>query len=343
MTTVEELKEECEKYVNLYWSLFNKTKDDCSYYKGIIHEQDLEIIKLKREMGIYKANVYTGKITSVSPDNVFGSIECSDFENKISFHKENCKDFILKKTHMIDKEVSFNLDFTYGKFQAINVKTSSSLNKPHDYYTLIDDFMEAPDMFENINYTVNEEKEGKINPLFKNCNVWYMNGYNIHHMESALSLWEHLIDNGFVYTWCGKGSWRGDTGSHVNSKLADKLKISDKIAWYFPQKGYSSILEVKGKPHLATDNELLIIKSRFKEETIDEIRDSFKKYSWNVVIIPVKFLAYTHKENCIGRNDIDWNNDYNWSYGFRGSSAIKPKSPHWLEQVSMMYDYMKNK
>ena len=92
MTTVEELKEECEKYVNLYWSLFNKTKDDCSYYKGIIHEQDLEIIKLKREMGIYKANVYTGKITSVSPDNVFGSIECSDFENKISFHKENCKD-----------------------------------------------------------------------------------------------------------------------------------------------------------------------------------------------------------------------------------------------------------
>ena len=344
MTTVEELKEECEKYTNLYWSLFNKTKDDCSSYKDIIHEQNLEIIKLKRELGIYKATVYTGKITSVSPDNVIGSIECPEFENKISFHKENCKDFILKKTHMIDKEVSFNLDFTYGKFQAINVKTCSSLNQPQDYYTLIDDFMEAPDMFENINYTVTEEKEVeeyKINPLFKNCDVWYMNGYNIHHMESALSLWEHLIDNGFVYTWCGKGSWRGDSSSHVNGKLADKLKISDKIAWYFPQKGYSSILEVKGKPHLARDNELSIIKSSFKEDTIEGIRESFKNYSWNVIIIPVKFLAYTNKDKCIGRDDINWNKNHDWSYGFRGSSAIKPTSPHWLEQVSMMYDYMK--
>ena len=60
-----------------------------------------------------------------------------------------------------------------------------------------------------------------------------------------------------------------------------------------------------------------------------------------MIIIPVKFLAYTNKGKYIGRDDINWNKDYDWSYGFRGSSAIKPTSPHWLEQVSMMYDCMK--
>ena len=345
MSTMDELKEELNKYTSFYWSLFNKTKGDCIYYKDIIHDKDLEIMKLKRELGTFKVNIYHGKISSVSPDNTFGLIECHDFENKIRFHKTNCMDFILKKVQMIDKEVTFNLDFIYGKFQAINIKNNDTNDNPKDLYNIMDDFMDAPDMFDNIKYTIEDdgcdEKEYKINPLFINCDVWYMNGYNTHDMEQSLSIWEHLIDNGFVYTWCGKGSWRYNNKTNVNTKLSEKLNIGDKIAWYFPQKGYSSILEVKGDPHLAGDDELSVIKSCFKENTIDEIKESFQKWSWNIIIIPVKFLAHTNKNNCIGRGHIKWNKDYEWAYGFRGSSAIKPTSPYWLEQVSKMYDHMK--
>tara|TARA_B100001115_G_C15835602_1_gene417735 strand:+ start:92 stop:1117 length:1026 start_codon:yes stop_codon:yes gene_type:complete len=341
MSGIDELEEELQKYTNLYWSLFNKTKDDCSHYKDIIDKKDLEIIRLKRELAIYKVKIYNGKISFVSLDNTYGFIECPDFENKISFHKTNCKDFLLKKVQMIDKKVTFNLDFTHGKFQATNIKNNDTIEQSNDYYNMIDDFMEAPDMFDNIKYTVDGENEGeyKINPLFKNCNVWYMNGYSTKYMLDVLSIWGNLIDNGFVYTWCGCGP----SSNNINSKLPDKLKISDKIAWYFPQRGYSSILEVKGKPHLANDNELSVIKNSFKEDTIEEIRDSFKKWSWNVMVIPVNFLVYTSKDKCIGQDDINWNKEYDWSYGFRGSSAIKPTSPYWLEQVSKMYDHMNKK
>lgn len=341
MSDIDELKEELDKYKKYYWSLFHKTKDNCIHYKDIIHDKDLEIMRLKRKLSIYNVKLYNGKVIFVSPDNTYGFIESPDFENKISFHKANCKDFILKKIKMIDKNIIFNLDFIHGKFQAINIKIQDTVEQPKDYYNMMDDFMEAPEMFDNIKYTVDEKKEDeyKINPLFKNCNVWYMNGYNTKNMDKLLSVWEHLIDNGFVYTWCGNK--RGAHKTDINSKLQDKLNIGDKIAWYFPQRGYSSILEVKGNPHLATDDELSVIKPCFSENTITEIRDCFKKWSWNVIVIPVNFLAYTSKDRCIGREDINWNNDNVWSYGFRGSSSIKPSSPHWLEQVSRMYDHMK--
>ena len=344
----KKLRSECEKNKNSYSTLFNKKKTEEEYnsYKDIIHKKDLEIVKLERELAVYKVAIYNGKIAFVSPDNIYGYIDCPDFENDMSFHKANCKGFILKNPQMINKEVSFNLGFTHGRFQAINVKISSDLDQTQDDYNIIDNIMESPKTSDNINNTVNEKKgeeEYKINPLFKGCDVWYMNGYNTHHMERQLSIWEHLIDNGFVYTWCGKGSCRSNTKTIVNSKLPDKLKISDKIAWYFPQRGYSSILEVNGRPHLVNDDELSIIKNAFSEDTIEEIKASFKKHSWNVMIIPVKFLAYIDKNDCIVRDDIEWNKDYEWSYGFRGSSVIRPTSSHWLEQVSKMYDYMNKK
>ncbi len=339
----KKLRSECEKNKNSYSTLFNKKKIEEEYnsYKDIIHKKDLEIVKLERELAVYKVAIYNGKIAFVSPDNIYGYIDCPEFENDMSFHKANCKGFILKNSEMVNKEVSFNLGFTHGRFQAINVKISSDTTQTHVNDNIIDNFMESPKTFDNI---VNEKKEEeyKINPLFKGCDVWYMNGYNKHHMEEELSIWENLIDNGFVFTWSGKGSWRSNTSTIVNSKLPDKLKISDKIAWYFPQRGYSSILEVTGKAHYATDNELSIIKNAFSEDTIEEIRESFKKWSWNVMIIPVNFLAYRNKDHCIGRDDIEWDKDHDWSYGFRGSSVIKPSSPYWLEQVSKMYDYMKN-
>ena len=42
-------------------------------------------------------------------------------------------------------------------------------------------------------------------------------------------------------------------------------------------------------------------------------------------------LAYIDKNNCITEKDIQWNDNYVWSSGFRGSSAIKPKSENWKD------------
>tara|TARA_B110000902_G_scaffold187466_1_gene212094 strand:- start:914 stop:1177 length:264 start_codon:yes stop_codon:yes gene_type:complete len=61
------MERELNNQTDLYWSLFNK-KDDCSHYKNIIHEKDLEIAKLKRELGTFDMNRYSGKISFVSPD-----------------------------------------------------------------------------------------------------------------------------------------------------------------------------------------------------------------------------------------------------------------------------------
>ena len=52
MSDIDGLKQELQKYTNFYWSLFHKTNDDCSYYKDIINEKDLEIIRLKRELSV---------------------------------------------------------------------------------------------------------------------------------------------------------------------------------------------------------------------------------------------------------------------------------------------------
>jgi hypothetical protein len=54
----------------------------------------------------------------------------------------------------------------------------------------------------------------------------------------------------------------------------------------------------------------------------------------------VKFLSYIDKYNCITKKDIQWNDNYVWSSGLRGSSAIKPTPENWKEQVSRMYDRM---
>ena len=73
MTTIKELKdklrelqEECEKYTNLYWGLFHKTKSGCEHYKDIINKKDLRIIELERKLSIYEVKEYNGVISSVS-------------------------------------------------------------------------------------------------------------------------------------------------------------------------------------------------------------------------------------------------------------------------------------
>ena len=98
---LSDLQEECEKYTNLYWGLFHKTKSGCDHYKEIIHKKDLRIMELERKLSIYQVKEYNGVITSVSQDNIYGVIKCSDFENNITFHKNNCRNFILKKTKII--------------------------------------------------------------------------------------------------------------------------------------------------------------------------------------------------------------------------------------------------
>jgi hypothetical protein len=337
--TKEELISECEKYKNFYWSLFNKTKDNCEFYKDIIKEKELEILSLKRKLSIYNVKVYRGKIIQISQDNNNGCIMCPEFENNIPFHKNNCKDFILRRRDMLEKEVTFNLDFIYGKFQATNIKNNDEISGVTDNFKILEDFLESPEIFDNIKYEIDEKScdKYKINPIFENCNIWYMNGYNTKYMDRVLNIWEHLIDNNFVYTWCGL---RKDRITSLNEKLPEKVLKGDKIAWYFPQRGYVSILEVKGKPRLPTDDELSIIKPTFNEKTIKDMKLSFKNYNWCVLVIPVKFLSYIDKYNCITKKDIQWNDNYVWSSGLRGSSAIKPTPENWKEQVSRMYDRM---
>ena len=238
---------------------------------------------------------------------------------------------------MIEKSVNFNLDFTHGTFQAINVKLKEN-NTNLNYLDMLDDFMESPEIFDNIQYNVEEKKENyKINPIFENCNIWYMNGYNTKKMDSVTNIWEHLIDNNFVYTWRGLCK---DNITILNEKIHEKVLKGDKIAWYFPKRGYVSILEVKGEPRPPTDDELSVIKPTFNVNTIQDMKESFKKYSWSVLVIPVIFLAYTDKHKCITEKDIKWDDNCVWSGGFRGSSSIKPKSKNWKEQVSRMYDCM---
>jgi len=345
MSSIKELKkklrdvqEECEKYTKLYWGLFHKTKSGCDHYKDIINKKDLWIMELERKISIYEVKEYNGIITFVSQDNIFGSIECPDFENKITFHKNNCLNFILKKTKLIEKNISFNLDFTHGKFQAINVKLKEN-NIDKNYLDMVNDFMESPEIFDNIQYNIEEKKENyKINHLFENCDVWYMNGYNKNNMDDHLKIWDHLIDNGFVHTW---GGYDGTKIINVNHQLPNKLKKNDKLAWYFPGRGYVSILEVADTPRLPTDDEIKItLHGGPGWSTLKEAKDSFTKYSWTMIVIPIKVLAKVDKDKCINKCDIEWDEKYEWSYGYRGSSSIKPTNEKWIDQVSMIYDKM---
>jgi len=176
--------------------------------------------------------------------------------------------------------------------------------------------------------------QNNINPLFLNCDVWYMNGLG--GTETAFKVWEHCIDNNFVYTWNYK---------QRNRSIFTKLKINDKIAWYFKRRGFVAILEVTDKPCKMNINDLSIIKSTF-EDSIEEIQINMKTWDWYPVKIPVKFIAHTSKYNCINESNINesniqWASSKKWTRGLRSSHVIKPSSEFWLEQVSVMYQTMK--
>ena len=62
------MERELNNQTDLYWSLFNKTKGQTRLLGARDHGRDLEIAKLKRELGTFDMNRYSGKISFVFPD-----------------------------------------------------------------------------------------------------------------------------------------------------------------------------------------------------------------------------------------------------------------------------------
>ena len=320
---LKDAEEEAEKYKKMFWSIHHEKKTQSS-----------EIFNLKRQLSIYKSTVHRGKIIDVNNDNTIGYIQSNELKgDNISFHKNNCFGFILKKYTCIEKQVQFRLDFTHGKYQALDVYSKDPISKK-DVFKVMDDLMENPNVFEKMDDIVEEN-------IFEEKQIWYMNGYNINHKDGVLKIWDTLIDNGFVYTFVSYVNG-------VNKGLIDKICIGDIIAWYFPEKGYVAILEVSDNLTIMDDETLKMISPSFKSENettqqaIEKRKQSYINEKWNLIKIPVIFLSHTNKHKCITHHDLNWYDEKEWVKGRQSARAQTPSSIYWKDQVFEMYQFMKN-
>lgn len=319
---LKDAEEEADKYKKMFWSAHHEKKI-----------QSKEIFNLKRQLSIYKSTVHRGKIVNVSNDNTIGYIQSNELKGgNISFHKNNCYGFILKKHTCIEKKVQFRLDFTHGKYQALDVCSKDPISNK-DVFKVMDDLIENPNVFEKIDDIVEEN-------IFEDKTVWYMNGYNPEHKEGILKIWETLIDNGFVYTFVSYVNG-------VNTGLIDKLCIGDIIAWYFPERGYVAILEISDNLSIMDDETLKLISPSFKSENettqqaIEKRKQSYINDKWNQIKIPVNFLAHTNKNNCVTKYDLNWDDEKEWVKGRQSARSQQPTSIYWKDQVFEIYQFMK--
>ena len=331
--------EEEGKYKNMYWSLYNKSKDSL---------KDQEIMELKRRLAVYESKIFYGVICGVNNGDTIGFIKTPEFKDRdISFHKTNSRGFVLKTHSCIGKDVKFRLDFTHGKYQAINVCLKDDLSGDQGSYDILDDFIDNPKIFDNNEWYSGsdsdkdgiDDKDGK-GDIFQNSDVWYMNGYNTDYKDGVLGIWDILVSHGFVHSFI-------NYNTSVNINIIEKLKIGDKIAWYFPGKGYVAILEVEKSATIMDDDTLHLISPSFSQENetasgaVTRMKEGFEKDNWDFIKIPVKFLAMVDKHKCVDEYSFNWKGTgKEWVKGKRSAHAQKPSSDYWKEQVSEIYNYM---
>jgi hypothetical protein len=318
------IKNELEKYKKMYWSLQHENK-----------RKEEIIMEMKRKLSIYESSLHVGTIRGLINGGNIGIISSDELDmRKITFHKSQCRGFILRQKNCIEKKVQFKLDFTHGRYQAVEVQLLNSTDHNLDLFDAIEDFSENPNIFE----TLEEIKEIKESDIFDDKDIWYMNGYNIEYKEGLLKIWESLIDHGFVYTFI-------NYKNGVNKKLIGKVNVGDIINWYFPGRGYVAILEVTDNLTIMDDETLQLISPSFtgpsqtKEEAILSMKNCFSEEKWTFIKIPVRFLAHVNKDNCVNENSFTGSNQ--WIKGLRGANAQKPCSEDWKQQTLEMYYFMK--
>ena len=86
-----------------------------------------------------------------------------------------------------------------------------------------------------------------------------------------------------------------------------------------------------------TDEDLSIMKGGNKIH-MNEHRDWEKERGCEVFKIPVQVISHQDINNCIKRLP-NWTKE-EWTSGFRGSCAMKPKNKKWKEQVINIYKEM---
>jgi len=324
------------EYHNKFWKLHHTSKD-------LVNEID----ELKMKVEIYERRIICGKIKMISQHHDYGLINHSDYGD-IFFHKSKCN-FHLSNL-LVGRSVKFNLTIT-KKFEAINVVLiidAGNISSAFDILDYIDHSVDESDGSDE-----SDESSDSIIGLLSDiladtadsaetaettettdtmaldiinsaCDIWYMN-YRCHDELG----WLNCIDNGFVTSWSKSGR---------NDSLKERLKINDIIAWYAIGRGYAAILKVIGKCCKITDEELSILKCGDKEE-IKGHRDWEKRENCEVFKIPVQILSYRDMNNCI-KGLPGWVKE-DWTSGFRGPYAMKPKNNKWKNQVIAMYEEMK--
>ena len=186
----------------------------------------------------------------------------------------------------------------------------------------------------------NEELEEYDQNIDKAENIWYMNGLgNETSMGEKMTIhnynWSYYRRNGFVTSW----------NQNNKNKLDIKIKIGDIIAWYLQGNGYVGILRVCDNVVRLNDEDKLKHTKYNKNnmpdmEYLEQDKLKEKKLNYYMWKIPVEFLAYTKKKNCITKKSMNYD-DEKWSFGFQSSYCIKPKNIHWKNQVIDMYKFMK--
>jgi len=335
------------KYVNMYWDLYHKNKDNHKYYEDIING-------LKRKLSLYeKNNEYTGKITTLK--NEYGFIENNCDKKTIYFKKDNC-DFVTK----LYQEVTYNLNMNEEyKIEICNIKLINMnawdtldfcLENIHEQNIIsnvndvnnVDD-VDDVDVFNDVSNIISDPNID----LIKNTeNIWYMNGLgsNRKHKEyiSGFTNWKLFIENNFVIT----------CNNHGRNKLDKKLKINDLILWYMQGKGYVAILKVKGDIEILNYmdkvkinvgkivlNNTFVCCEETKNECIKLWEEEEKTHNYHMWKIPVEFIIHVDKNKCITKEDINYSKE-EWIGGLRGMLAMAPKGD-WKNMILKIYDKMK--
>ena len=314
-----------DEYHNKFWSLHHTNKDLLK-----------EINDLKRKLDVYERNIIHGKIKTISYHHDYGLITHSDYGD-IFFHKSKCN-FQLTSA-LLGNKVTFNLTIS-RKLEAHNVGLKMEDLSALDILDFGIYLHPDPDPDPDPDPEPDPEPEPEPDPepdpdpdpkptnldmINLASDIWYMNHQ---YQDHLLGEWLNCRNNGFVTSWNKGGR---------NNSLKTRLKKNDIIAWYTVGRGYSAILKVNGECRDMTEEDLRILKGRDKVK-VKEHREWEKTTGCEIIIIPVDIISHCDMNKCIKRLP-NWTKE-EWTSGFRGSCAMKPKNKKWKEQVITIYKEM---